>query len=560
MPESFGPDGQSYPSAGMSLGGYHILEILGHGSMATVFRATDDSGHEVALKVFMQTKSVSRTMLERFRREAEASKKLRRHPHILTVYSTGQDGPYHYIAMQPIEGSRTLEDALSRGDLEARRIVEIIVAIAEALHYAHERGIVHRDVKPTNILIDEFDQPLLTDFGVAALLDWPSFTASGALTGTPLYMSPEQAAGEKAGPASDQYALAVVLYEALSGMLPQNIQRCAPVRDVLKSVSEQPPRRLRRLNPRVSPDLEAVILKALEKRPSDRYADCAAFADDLERARTRRPVRVHRFSWPDILRYSVRRYRSVLLGILLGLGVIVGIQLYYKARIARAQFESLVHLASLRSMSIDVQRTGTHPPAPVSRAWQEIRLGRRDMAVGRWQSASRRFQAAVHHASELRDERTMAHARLEQARSETMLENIALAQDLYRWVIRCPDASQLEASLAQLEYMANAILYERPDDLPNALLWRPLPESGPLRDALLCVDGRMPPDVLLARESVAPAELRDDLVFAAAIRYYAEGDEARARELIRRTMSASSRSSDWPTPLARHLYGKLFSS
>jgi serine/threonine protein kinase len=182
-------------------------------------------------------------MLERFKREAEASKKLRRHPNIMKVYATGQDGLYHYIVMEPIRNSRTLEDLLEVNPLPLDVLAQVAAKIARALHYAHSRNIVHRDVKPSNIMIDEFGEPLLTDFGVAALIDWPSCTLSGALTGTPLYMSPEQARADRVGPGSDIYSLGVVLYEGLTGMLPYSTQHSAPVKNVLEAVRNETPRR-----------------------------------------------------------------------------------------------------------------------------------------------------------------------------------------------------------------------------------------------------------------------------------------------------------------------------
>ncbi len=213
----------------------------------------------MAVKVFIEGAGVSTTMLEQFRREAEASKKLRRHPNILTVYSSGKEGPYHYIVMENIRRSKTLENALESTSLSIADIVLIIIKIARALHYAHERRILHRDVKPTNILIDEFGEPRLSDFGVAALSDWPSCTVTGALTGTPLYMSPEQANTDvKLTPATDMYSLGVVLYESLAGVLPYHITHGSPVRDVLKAVKEGNQQTLRTL-PRSAYEIEDLV-------------------------------------------------------------------------------------------------------------------------------------------------------------------------------------------------------------------------------------------------------------------------------------------------------------
>ena len=145
-----------FPGKGYRVHEYVIVDTLGHGSMATVFLARDPTGHEVALKLFQEGPGVSPTLLERFKREAEASKKLRKHPNIMKVYATGKDGPYHFIVMEPIRNSRTLEDLLEVQPLTQNEIVSIVIKSARALHFAHTRSISHVDVKPSNIMIDEF--------------------------------------------------------------------------------------------------------------------------------------------------------------------------------------------------------------------------------------------------------------------------------------------------------------------------------------------------------------------------------------------------------------------
>ena len=143
------------PGIGFKIGKYTITASIGHGAMATVYQALDQSNHEVALKVFREGSGVSQIMLERFRREAEATKKLRRHPHILTVYATGHVGPFHYIVMELIPDNRTFEDLIEEDSVGTTDILAIGCKIASALQYAHGHNIVHRDVKPSNIMIDE---------------------------------------------------------------------------------------------------------------------------------------------------------------------------------------------------------------------------------------------------------------------------------------------------------------------------------------------------------------------------------------------------------------------
>jgi tRNA A-37 threonylcarbamoyl transferase component Bud32 len=262
------------------VGRFQVRARLGAGAFGTVYRAWDPRlEREVALKVPREGTLDSPQRLERFLREARAAARLR-HPHIVPVYEAGQAGGGPFIATAFIPG-QTLAAVLEAGPLDYRRAARLGRALALALAYAHGQGVVHRDVKPANVLIDAQDQPLLTDFGLARRQDATRLTQLGTLLGTPAYMAPEQAAGqtEDTAPASDQYSLGVVLYEMLTGQTPFN----GPADVVLYHHLHSPPPPLRSRQPDVPADLEALCLRALAKRPADRHPSCQALADALAR-------------------------------------------------------------------------------------------------------------------------------------------------------------------------------------------------------------------------------------------------------------------------------------
>ena len=264
------------------LGRFLIKERLGAGAFGAVYRAHDPQlGREVALKVPHPGSLTEPRQAERFLREGRAVAGLH-HPHIVPVFDAGQDGAVHYLAAAFIPG-RTLAHECAGGPLAFRRAAELVRQLAEALAYAHTKGIIHRDVKPANVLLDERGEAHLADFGLAHRADEgdEALTREGAVLGTPAYMAPEQAEGQHGEPlpASDQYSLGAVLYELLTGEAPFS----GPPAIVLYNVLHCEPEPVRKLNAQVPPELEAVCLKALAKRPEDRYGDCAALADDLRR-------------------------------------------------------------------------------------------------------------------------------------------------------------------------------------------------------------------------------------------------------------------------------------
>jgi WD40 repeat protein len=294
FPSGAGPQAGAGVEVPARVGRFEIRERLGEGTFGVVYRAYDPQlDREVALKVAKPESLSNPQRVQRFLREAKAAGNLR-HPHIVPVFDSGQDGPHYYIASAFIPGrslAGELEQAPEGQGLDVRRATEVVRRLAEALAYAHGKGVVHRDVKPANAMLDEQGLPLLLDFGLAAREEGGEKLTQEAVKamGTPAYMAPEQAAGE-AGPASDQYGLGCTLYELLTGQTPF----AGPPELQIFLHQTQPAPSPRRLNRRVPRDLETVCLKCLEKEPARRYVDCQALADDLRRFLDGEPVQARR--------------------------------------------------------------------------------------------------------------------------------------------------------------------------------------------------------------------------------------------------------------------------
>jgi tRNA A-37 threonylcarbamoyl transferase component Bud32 len=262
---------------------YTLVEPLGGGGMAEVYLAHDDVlDRDVALKILRSQYANDDEFVERFRREAQSAASLS-HPNIVSIYDRGrsEDGAY-YIAMEHVQRG-TLKDRIKRdGALPPDVAVGVTLQIADALQAAHENGVIHRDIKPQNVLVSRTGDVKVTDFGIARAASSP-LTQTSAVLGTAGYMSPEQAMGKPVGPQSDLYSLGVVLYEMLAGELPYDAE--SPISLALKHVNE-PPRSPRDANASVPEPLDAITLKLLAKNPEDRYASAAELADDLERVRS----------------------------------------------------------------------------------------------------------------------------------------------------------------------------------------------------------------------------------------------------------------------------------
>lgn len=264
-------------------GRYTVERPLGSGGMAEVFLAHDAVlERDVALKVLRSQYRGDEEFYERFGREARSAASLS-HPNIVQVYDRGEtpDGTC-YIAMEYVSGGTLKERLDERGPMEPGRALAVAAQVAEALWAAHERGMVHRDIKPQNILVTDMGHLKVTDFGIARAASAATISATNAVFGTAGYLSPEQALGEPATPRSDLYSLGIVLYEMLTGVVPFRADN--PVAVCMKHVTEPltPPRRL---DPTIPEAVDALVVKMLAKDPADRPASASELLDDLEAVR-----------------------------------------------------------------------------------------------------------------------------------------------------------------------------------------------------------------------------------------------------------------------------------
>lgn len=268
---------------GKTIGRYQVVEELGQGGMATVYKAMDTRlEREVAIKLIRKSAfspEALRRVLERFEREAKSLARLS-HANIVKVFDFGKFEGSPFLVLEYLPGG-TLRDALGRA-LPWRTAIQLLLPVARALHYAHQNGIIHRDVKPSNILLRENGEPMLTDFGIAKLLaadDSHTLTASGVGIGTPMYMPPEQGMGKKIDARADVYALGIVLYELITVHKPY--QADTPMEMVLKQMNEPLPRPTQFV-PDLPEAVEAVLIKALGRQPEDRFESMEGFVRALE--------------------------------------------------------------------------------------------------------------------------------------------------------------------------------------------------------------------------------------------------------------------------------------
>ncbi|PYI70208.1 MAG: hypothetical protein DMF08_12035 [Verrucomicrobia bacterium] len=310
----------------MDFGDYELLEQIGRGGQGVVFRARQKSlNRTVALKVINLGQWASRAHLRRFRLEAEAAAKLE-HPGIVPIHEVGERDGSCYFSMKFVEGGQ-LDEVVRRETMPIRRAVEFIAKVARIVHYAHEHGILHRDIKPGNILLDAKGEPHLTDFGLARLVESESsVTHTLDVLGTPSYMAPEQAIGNNAAVSSvtDVYGLGAVLYQLLTGQPPF---AGGTTYETIKLLLDTEPRQPRVLNPKIDRDLSTICLKCLEKDPKRRYSSALALAEDLDRWLKHEPIRARRTGVFTRGKKWVRRNPSiaVMAAMLLALAVPLGV-------------------------------------------------------------------------------------------------------------------------------------------------------------------------------------------------------------------------------------------
>jgi len=312
------------------VGPYKVVREIARGGMGIVFLAEDTrTGRRAAVKVLPAAYAAFPGLAARFRREAEVASRLD-HPAICTIYEAGEAEGVAYIAMRYVEGE-TLAECISRSRMETalsgrgpgclrgiaapgdtaatvpdaeaiRRVVRVVETVARALHVAHEAGLVHRDVKPGNVIVTREGEPVLLDFGLARddSAEGESLTRTGAVIGTPAYMSPEQVSGSAAplDRRSDVYSLGALLYECLTLTLPFEAATAVALYEKIRSTDPESPRRL---NPALPEDLRVVVETAMAKAPERRYQTALDMAEDLRRVRANEPIRARRASMPERL-------------------------------------------------------------------------------------------------------------------------------------------------------------------------------------------------------------------------------------------------------------------
>ncbi len=359
-----------------TIGNYEILEEIARGGMGVVFKARHLTlGRIAALKLIKAGDIADAEDVQRFHAEASAAALLD-HPNIVPIYEAGQHDGHHFFSMAFVEG-QSLAKQLATGPLPPRTATELVLNVARAIAYAHGRGVVHRDLKPGNILLDRNGEPRVTDFGLAKRLSTEAegLTVTGQVLGTPSYMPPEQAAGKTdVGPLADVYSLGAVLYALLTGRPPF---LSATVMDMLLAVLNEEPIAPRKLNRSVPLDLNTICLKCLEKEPHRRYGSASQLADELQRYLNGEPILARPISSMERAARWIARYPKTVGAVGAGLLVVVLLALFVSSQMRAAREEN-----DFRRAESLVEAVLTAPADAVPYAVENVRpLSRQAMPI-----------------------------------------------------------------------------------------------------------------------------------------------------------------------------------
>ncbi len=350
-------------------GAYQILEEVARGAMGVVYKAWDDKlKRTVALKVLKDWENPPQDEIRRFHREARLAASLH-HPNIVSIYDSGIVEGVHYYTMDFVEG-QTLSQYLKGEHRNFQEELSIIRELALALHYAHSHGVIHRDVKPDNIILDENKHPLLTDFGLAKginTFDSHRLTQTGEALGTPAYMSPEQAKGSQIDGRSDIYSLGTVLYEILVGRPPFQGEAVMPV---ISAVLSKDPVSPSKLNPKIHRDIETICLKAMARNMADRYATGKEMAEDIDRFLYGQAIKAKPVSFWGRLGPKLAQHLGIVVPMLVLWAILlawlgwIGLRSFQNYRNAEQNYET--GLSAIQEKKIEVawnliQAAGQHP-------------------------------------------------------------------------------------------------------------------------------------------------------------------------------------------------------